>query len=86
MNIRGSYLVFVTGTMMLLCRGTTGVSDAAATCDRQPPSKTGSKSPDNGYKILVSGNPTHYVPGQTYTGEFWLLSDHTCSEFPMRMC
>lgn len=48
-------------------------------CSRKPPLAVTRypKSPgDNGFKIIVNGDPERYIPGTTYTGEHLEFNDY----------
>ncbi|CAM1294394.1 SPON1 (predicted), partial [Pycnogonum litorale] len=71
-----SFVRFV--VLIFLLRTAASTKDGEKTvCDRQPSGKHSPKTPgDNGFKIVVSGNPTHYIPGQTYTVSIHGLKTH----------
>ena len=50
-------------------------TNEATKCKREPPLTNVPKtSGDNGFKIVISGNPEKYVPGELYTGKSALNS------------
>lgn len=56
-------------------------------CDRTPAGVNVPKLPgDNGYKIVISGDPDKYIPEAVYTGKLSLsrkLSQNISSNFPL---
>lgn len=61
------------------------LSPSTLFCNPIPTTTSKSKtSGDNGFRIEISGNPTKYVPGETYTGKLtiFLFSRHQENFFP----
>ena len=50
------------------------ISEGIATkCSREPPTTVMPKTPgDKDFKIVISGNPNKYVPGELYTGKLYM--------------
>lgn len=54
---------------LLLAISISATLNIALACTRVPLGTTAAKSPgDEGYMVVVAGNPDSYVPGQKYNG------------------
>lgn len=61
------------GVLLVIVVGLGLPSAVALRCDRTPEGSGASKSPADGrFRLRISGNPDKYVPGETYTSEYWL--------------
>ena len=61
---------------LLLLVAVFGASARASICQREPEGHSAPRTnPINRFAVRVSGNPTLYVPGETYTGKLLLIHD-----------